>query len=238
MLLRNAGRWRSNAGVVRRAAVPFAALLCVLAMSSNLPARAQDAAAASSETGAQDEIVTVDGFRSSKFGMTQEEVRKAIKADFEVDADKIAESENAAERTKLLTITVPDLLSDGGTAQVSWVFGYKTGGLIQVGISWNKAVDEEMTAQKLQANGEVLRSHFMSAGYRPDSIQTGVITENGVLLFRGLDSEGHATIVLLQGQFSAQEGTDQRILTPVSLALLYSADPDNPDVFKIEPGKF
>src|SRR5690606_32650962 len=64
----------------------------------------------------------VDGFRSAKFGMTEAEVRDAISTDFGISGDDVIEGENTAERTRLLTVSVPDLLPEGGVAQVAYVF--------------------------------------------------------------------------------------------------------------------
>ena len=179
----------------------------------------------------------VDGFRSAKFGMTEDEVLEAIATDFDLSGDEVVAGENRAERTKLLTVLVPDLLPEGGTAQVSYVFGYTTGGLIQVGVSWSQQTDPEMTEEKLQANAEVLVAYFQSLSYDPASVRTGLLLQDGVLLFRGEDAEGRSSILLMQGQFTNTED-GQRVLTPMSLALLYAADSENPDVFSVAPGQF
>jgi len=181
---------------------------------------------------------SVGGFRSAQFGMSPAEVKAAIIKDFSVEADAIASGENAAERTQLLSVAVPDLLPGGGTAQVSYVFGYKSKTLIQVGVSWSAATDSTITEAELYADGDVLRSHFAAAGYKPDTIKTGLVLQNGLLLFRGEDADGHATILILQGQFKDAADGKQKTLTPTSLALLYSASPQNPDVFKLAPGQF
>jgi hypothetical protein len=180
----------------------------------------------------------VNGFRSATFGMSEADVRAAIVKDFGVKPTAIISGQNAAERTQVLSVPVPDLLQGGGTAQVSYVFGYKSKTLIQIGVSWSRASDPKMTPDELYADGDVLRSHFMTAGYQPASIKTGLVLPNGILLFRGEDASGHATILILQGDFKAGADGKQRTLTPTALALLYSADPQNPDVFKVAPGQF
>jgi hypothetical protein len=182
-------------------------------------------------------VAVVDGFRSAKFGMTEAEVRDAIAADFGIAGDDVVEGENTAERTRLLTVSVSNLLPEGGVAQVAYVFGHRSGGLIQVGISWSRTTDPEMTEARLQANADVLLSYFQGIGYDPSSIRTGLAVDNGVLLFRGEDAQGHSTMLLLQGQFSEGDG-GSRLLTPHTLALLYAADSENPDIFVIEPGQF
>lgn len=203
-----------------------------------LPVHAQEAAATADptiEAAAGDAVA--DGFRSAKFGMSQDEVRAAIIADFGVDADDIEEGVNRAERTQLLSVRVPDLLHEGGIAQVSYVFGYQSGTLIQVGISWNAATDPELTEETLYSNADALAAHFMGAGYDPATITSGLVLDAGILLFRGEDSEGHATILLLQGVY-VDIGEDQQGLEPHTLTVLYAADAENPDVFRIEPGQF
>jgi hypothetical protein len=180
----------------------------------------------------------VSGFRSATFGMDEADVKAAILKDFGIKATAIASGENAAERTRVLSVSVPELLQDGGAAQVSYVFGYKSKGLIQVGISWSHQTDPTITADKLVADGDVLRAHFLGSGYAPDSIKTGLALPNGLLLFRGEDADGHATVLILEGSFRKAVDGKQDILTPAGLALLYSANPAHPDIFKIAPGRF
>lgn len=181
--------------------------------------------------------ITVDGFRSAKFGMDEKAVRAAIAKDFATKEDKIQAGENAVERTQILTIEVPNLIPEGGMAQVSYVFGYSSKKLIQVGVTWSGKTDPKMTAKMLYDNGDVLRSHFMAEAYAPETIKTNVALPNGILMFRAADSENHATLLLLQGTFTT--GDDGRkTLTPASLDLLYSADPNAPDIFKLPEGSF
>ncbi|WP_380052866.1 hypothetical protein ACFE33_09990 [Falsihalocynthiibacter sp. SS001] len=179
----------------------------------------------------------VTGFRSAEFGMDEESVLAAIKSDFGIEADSVLSGENNVERTRVLTVSIPDVLEGGGTAKVSYIFGYKSKGLIQVGISWGADTDPNMTDALLVANGDVLRSHFIAQGYDPETISVNTPLDTGILLFRGSDSEGRSSILLLQGSFE-DSGEGQKTLLPQSLALLYSLNPDNPDVFKVESGSF
>lgn len=179
----------------------------------------------------------VDGFRSAKFGMTEAEVKAAVAKDFKVGADAIREQPNAGERTKALVVKVPDLLPGGGAAEVSYVFGYQSKKLIQVSASWSKATDEKMTPEQLFSNSSVLRSHFMSEGFKPESIATNMPINNGLLMFRGSDAKDRTAILLLQGTF-AQGENNQRILTPGSLMLFYIADAKTPDIYRLPPGSF
>ncbi|MDE1132852.1 MAG: hypothetical protein OSA49_15030 [Ascidiaceihabitans sp.] len=179
----------------------------------------------------------ITGFRSATFGMDKAAVVAAIATDFDIKAADISEGVNTVERTELLTVLVPDLLEGGGTAQVSYIFGYESKTLIQIGASWNATIDAETNDKELVANGDVLSNHFQKGNYAPNSVTTPTTVANGVLLFRGLDTEGRSAILLLQGIFEkVTDGTDA--LRPTGLALLYSADPDSPDIFRIKDGSF
>lgn len=182
--------------------------------------------------------LVLEGFRSARFGMSEDEVRAAIEADFGLSGDAVVPGTNAAERTQLLTVVVPDLLPEGGAAQISYVFGYSTKALIQVGISWSADIDPSVDAARLYANSDVLVAYFTAAGYQPATIRTGLVLDNGILLFRGEDADGHATVLLLQGDYVGGATEGQRVLQPTSLALLYAADSQAPDIFTVAPGQF
>ena len=204
-----------------------------------VPAAAEPSGDAKASAGSSAAVsaLSVAGFRSAKFGMAEAEVRAAIEKDFGVKPDQIRAEENLAEQTHVLGVRVPDLLAGGGTAEVSYVFGYKTKKLIEVTSLWSKATDDKMTPERLFSNGNILRAHFSSEGYQPDSIVTTGVMNTGIVMFRGSDAEGHTTVLVLEGTTS--EGAEkQRVLTPTSLLLFYLADAKNPDVFKLPPGQF
>jgi hypothetical protein len=179
----------------------------------------------------------VTGFRSARFGMTEPLVRAAIERDFRVPPDAIQSEENKAEQTHVLIVQAADVLPGGGKASVSYVFGFKSKMLIQVGLSWSKATDEKMTPEQLFSNANVLRSHFVSAGYKPDTIATNMPVNGGILMFRGSDAQEHTTMLLLQGTFTQGEN-NQREMTPTALLLFYIADAKSPDVYRLPPGSF
>jgi hypothetical protein len=179
----------------------------------------------------------VDGFRSAKFGMTDVEVKAAIQKDFKVQADDIKEQPNPAERTTVVAVKVPDLLPGGGAAEVAYVFGYESRKLIQVSISWSKAIDDKMTAEQLFSNSSVLRAHFLAEGFKPDTIASNMPINNGILVFRGSDSNDHTAMLILQGT-TTDGANNQKILTPTALLLFYVADAKAPDVYRLPPGTF
>jgi len=179
----------------------------------------------------------IDGFRSAKFGMNEADVRAAVAKDFSPKADAIKAQDNPSELTHSVLLSVPDLLPSGGTAELSYVFGYKSKSLIQIGAVWSKGTDAAMTAEKLFSNANILRAHFLSEGFKPDSIAVNMPVNGGIVMFRGSDAKDRSVILLLQGTFENKEN-NQRVLTPTSLLLFYVADAKSPDIFKLPPGQF
>lgn len=106
-----------------------------------------------------------------------------------------------------------------------------------VGVSWSKATDAKLTPEKLFSNSTVLRSHFLAAGYKPETVATNMPISGGVLMFRGSDAKDHTTMLILQGTFRQGE-KEQRVLTPTALLLFYVADAKSPDVYRLPPGSF
>jgi hypothetical protein len=181
--------------------------------------------------------VEVSGFRSAKFGMNEADVRAAIAKDLGVKPDAIRAETNASEQTRVLLVKANDVLPGGGLSEVSYVFGYKTKTLIQVGVSWSKATDEKMTPDQLFSNSTVLRTHFIAAGYKADTIATNMPISGGILMFRGSDAKDHTTMLILQGTLAKDE-KEQNVLTPTGLLLFYVADAKAPDVYRLPPGSF
>jgi hypothetical protein len=182
-------------------------------------------------------VAEITGFRSARFGMNEAQVRAAIEKDFNLRADAIQAQENKAEQTNVLIARVPDVLPGGGMASVSYVFGFKSKTLIQVGLSWSKATDDKMTPDQLFSDANVLQSHFVGSGYKPDTVATNMPVNGGILMFRGSDAQQRTTMLILQGTFSQGEN-NQRQMTPTALLLFYIADAKTPDVYRLPPGSF
>jgi hypothetical protein len=200
-------------------------------------AAATPAPSAAVPTQAAPVVAEVTGFRSARFGMNEMQVRGAIAKDFNLQGDAVQAQENKAEQTHVLIVRAGDVLPGGGTASVSYVFGFKSKTLIQVGLSWSKATDDAMTPEQLFSNANVLQSHFIGAGYKPDTVATNMPINGGILMFRGSDAQQHTAMLILQGTFTEGEN-NQRQMTPTALLLFYIADAKTPDVYRLPPGSF
>ncbi len=203
-------------------------------LSAAAPALAQEAS-----TGGQvPQRAVVDGFRSAKFGMNEDDVRQAAAIDFHVNADQIKKASNPVDRTTVLEVVVKDVLPSGGKSAVDYLFGYKSHELISVAVTWTGKIDPTVTDTVLRNNGVTLQSYFRTAGYKSDTVRMDVLVPAlGYVMFEGRDSDGHMTQLVLGGDLK-QDQSDHVQLKPTSLTLRYIADPVNPDIFRIAPGQF
>jgi hypothetical protein len=230
--------WASHAGMAQQArpVAPAKAISAPPSAATVAPAPVP-APAPASPLAAEPAPALVTGFRSARFGASEAEVLAAIATDFGIRKEAVRIEENAAELTRVLVVTVPDLLEGGGKADIGYVLGYRTKSLIQVGITWSRTTDETMTPERLFSNANVLRAHFLQSGFAADTIVTNAVVSGGLLIFRGTDAGGHTTAMMLQGTLQQGEA-NQRILTPTGLLVYYIADSKAPDVFKLRPGSF
>jgi hypothetical protein len=162
--------------------------------------------------------------------MTEAQVRAAAEKDFKLRPADIKVAENPAEKTRVLIAAVPEPLPGGGRAQISYVLGYKSKKLIQVGLIWAKATDPKLTPERIVENAQVLQAYFRSAGYRPDSIALNAPFAKGIVAFRGNDAQGHATVLILGGKVARDKAGTLALTQADQLSLFYSADPAHPDV--------
>ena len=181
----------------------------------------------------------VDGFRSAKFGMSENQVRSAIESDFNIQASAITEAQNQLQRTMVLSVQVPDLVPGGGAAAVSYVFGFQSHKLMEVNILWSPEIDAKTTPAMLYQDGQSLQQYFASEGFPADRSTGNIATPNGVLLFRATDATGNAVLLILSGSITKDPKDDKKsVLNPSTLTLAYAADPMHPDVFQLTKGSF
>jgi hypothetical protein len=234
--------------------MPFclrAALIAVLlsalptiAQAETSPAAKTDSppSAAPSQPAAPAAPAHVDGFRSAKWGMTDAQVKAAIRSDFNIAEDKLKGSDNLAEKTHALTVNVPDLLEGAGTAEVSYVFGYTTKKLIQVNILWSTALDPQATPQKIAAAADQLRVLFLGSSYDPQTVTANAKMPDGsILVFQGQDADKHTTLLrLVTGTLTPtdKDGKSGKPVAVATLTLSYVLDAREPDIFRLKKGSF
>lgn len=188
----------------------------------------------------------LDGFRSAKFGMTEEQVRAAIVKDFKVDAKIIQADINPIEKTRVLAVNVPNL-SDTGMAKLGYVFGFKSKTLIQVNVLWGRGVDPKTTPEQLVSTANVLRNYFVGQPFKEDGRMVNQAVQGGsVVAFRGFDAKDRMALLILNVPGGVPEGADPKAkeaaqaeaLKNMALQLSYVMDSKKPDIFQVEKGQF
>ncbi|HET6233925.1 MAG TPA: hypothetical protein VFE41_03000 [Acetobacteraceae bacterium] len=183
--------------------------------------------------------VSIDGFRSAHFGMTEAEVRKAIETDFKLSGSAVRPGDNPVERTHLLSVTVPDLVPDSGKAVIDYVLGYKSHGLIEVNVTWSTAADTAIKPTTLLHTGGTLQGYFQSEAFPAGQTAVNAMLANGsLLMFRGTDPAGHTVVLVLSGPVRQDPKDHKAQMTPAVLSLVYAIDPAHPDVFRLQKGTF
>jgi len=184
--------------------------------------------------------VTVDGFRSARWGMNPAEVKAAIERDFGIPPAKVSTTENAAERTTVLTITVANLIDGAGTARLSYILGYKAKTLIQVTILWGTPVDPQVSPEAIITAANQLRQLFVDSGYQPKTIIVNSRQSDGsILVFEGQDAKAHTTVLRLASTPSPANGPHGKArIASIALSLSYVLDSRDPDIFRLKKGQF
>ena len=217
------------------------ALVGGMLLVAPIAARAQ-AAAPSDQTpapAAPAESVSIDGFRSAHFGMSEAEIRKAIEADFKLSGSAVRPGDNPVERTRVLSVTVPDLVPDSGKAVIDYVFGFKSQRLIEVNVTWSAASDPANKPTTLLHIGATLQGYFQSETFPTgQAVANAMLANGGLLLFRGTDPGGHTVVLMLSGPVQQDTKEHKAQMTPTVLSLVYAADPTHPDVFRLQKGAF
>jgi len=176
------------------------------------------------------------GFRSAKFRMSMNQVKKAIYRDFELRDNKITTMKHPTEQTESLGITVEKLLPNSGKARVVYVFGYKTKRLIQINILLGHPVDTIVTPQQIVDSGNLLGNHFFKKRYQEDGLVAHArLNDGSILIFRGKDQKGHMVLLRLS---NPQPNSEDKEDLKISLSLSYIEKPGEPDAYKLKDGDF
>jgi hypothetical protein len=219
------------------------ALLCkaastvVLLASLALPAAGQSPAPqpkAPTPNAAEVSGYKLEGFRSANFGMTEQQVRNAIRKDFNLGSEKVRVEENPVEKTTILTVTVPDLLPDAGPARIGYILGFKSKKLIQVNLLWGTPVAAETRPEKLRVAADALGQYFRGLGFPRENVIADALLKDGTrVIFQGADAQ-QRTAVLRFAESAAADGKPPGAM----MTLFYIQNPEKPDVFRIGRGQF
>ncbi len=220
-------------------AAAFVALTGTLLSCVGAEGLAQESNAGKEADGPQ-----VTGFRSARFGMSRSETLDAIRRDFELRRADIVEQPNDEDRTSSLVVTVTDIFPGSGPARVVYIHGYKRKRLIQINVLWGLPVTEEPDPQALVTTANLLRKYFRQSGFDPENTVVNTRVDDSVfIVFRATDEQERMVLLqLISGKVLVAETEGGDAAEPqdrvVSLWLSYIEDTTDPDIFRIERGKF
>jgi hypothetical protein len=201
--------------------------------------------AAPGNASAQDQApYQVTGFRDARFGMSEQDVRAVIVKDFGLKPADITSSVNPVEGTTVLTAKVASLDPGPGPAVVAYILGYASKKLIQINVAWGDPPPDNLDPTAMIASGTRLERYFAGFSWAKDTTRAGIpVGPNTVVLFSGEDAQTGAVRLILDGvkyqmEREGKESTSPDPKGPPKLLINYIANRDNPDVAKIDKGKF
>lgn len=187
----------------------------------------------------------VTGFRDVKFGTTEADVKATVVKSFNIKPTEITTTTNPVEGTTVLTVKVASLDPAPGPARIAYILGAKSKKLIQVNVIWGEdATTPPTDVGAMMTAGSRLERYFAGFAWKKDAVRAGVpVGENTVVLFAGEDEKKGAVRLIADGvkyqvQREGNQTTSPDPKGPPKLILNYIADRDDPDIAKIERGKF
>jgi hypothetical protein len=187
---------------------------------------------------------TVSGFRDARFGMSEQDVRAVVVKDFGLKPADITSSVNPVEGTTVLSAKVASLDPAPGPATIAYILGYTSKKLIQINVAWGDQSSAGADPNAMIAAGTRLERYFAGFSWNKDTTRAGIpVGPNTVVLFSGVDSNNGAVRLILDGvkyqmEREGKESTSPDPKGPPRLLINYIVNADNPDVAKIEKGKF
>jgi hypothetical protein len=197
----------------------------------------QNLGVTAAETPAVSEAIEakVTGFRSSRFGMTKEEVLNAILDDFGLEAKSVRKSFSNTEKTERFEIIVPDLIPGAGEATVVYMFGYQSKQLHQVHTFWGKPFDPEPSPSRILVATRELSQYFSKRAFVKNTVQKDVqLTKDLILVFKGSDTKGRMVAMTLSN-LQTNNSSGQNKNSEASLRLSFIENSTDPDIYKAKP---
>ena len=185
----------------------------------------------------------IKGYGSAEFGMTEEEVRKAIAADFGIGDQAIRRFRNEAQKTTVLRVVtrgVNPRIAEHVTI-LAYILGYQSSELIRVNLVWGTDITPGLSPADFNTKAQLLLRTLLSRNFDQNKVRLGGRFPDGTnLLFRGVDTAGHA-VLLRTRELSLDKGeaadTDRGGQGPANayrLLLSYIKDPSDVDIYQGE----
>ena len=183
----------------------------------------------------------IAGFRSALFGMSESQVLWAIESDFGIEASEVKRTLHPLQKTRVLTITVNEIVAGTGATRIAYVFGFKSRTMIQVNLLWGEPVEPNPNVAKLVKAARLMTFRLALQRLRQDDgVANSVLPDGSVLVFRSANNRGGLVQVRLKGrrQERAGGGGEAGGKRDSWLKVSFAENTVSPDIFRIEPGQF
>lgn len=189
------------------------------------------------------QAASVPGFRSALWGMSPDQVRTALSADFS-GAKASALVIDPATGNQVMVAPMTSLAPGPGPAAIAYIFGAKSGRLVHVNLDWTvKSPKDGDRAAILDAGSKVVAG-FVGNQWKLGSVMRGVVVKRDlIVLFAGADDAGGGVDVRVAGvPYALQTGTAvQPVAASTGAATLhvgFSARAAAAETSAIKPGAF
>jgi hypothetical protein len=172
----------------------------------------------------------IDGFRSAKFGMTEKQLRRAITKDFKVSKNKVDRVElPGSEHAALVIRSIPSLMEVGGPADIVYILGPKSKGLVRVNLDWGAGVTKNFDQQDVIIAGHLLQNYFAKKRYKKKNFLVDIQVDNTErILFRGTDKKDRTVLLRLKKNKTKTGDNKKEPVKDMSLLLSYILKAEKP----------
>jgi len=175
----------------------------------------------------------IDGFRSSKFGMDEKQVLRAIAKDFKISKSKVQRKIHPVTKTTSLILHHPKLMEIGGPADIIFIQGYQCKKLVQIHIIWGGGAEKKVVPKTIVDAANFLRIHLIKKQYKKEGFVTnGRMDDVTTLVFRGKDKKNRMVLLVLTTPKINKDENAKKAAQKYTLKLSYILKPDAPDIFQ------
>ena len=183
----------------------------------------------------------ISGYRSARFGMTEQEVLAAIETDFDIADWAVDRVVNATERTTSLVTRIDGLVADTGVVEIAYILGHSSKRLMQVNMLWRQPPGALDGSARLARAAVVMMRRFALQRFpRDESVENTVLEDGSILVFRAKDDRGRIGVIRLKerngGGDTSTAGASHEEGSWLRISLIERVAA--PDIFRIEPGQF
>jgi len=175
----------------------------------------------------------IDGFRSSKFGMDEKQVLRAIAKDFKISKSKVQRKIHPKAKTTILILHHPKLMEIGGPADIAFILGYRSKKLTHINIVWGGGAENKVDSQTVVDAANILRMHLIKKQYKKEGFVTnGRMDDETTIVFRGKDQKNRMALLILTSPKANKDENAKKAAQKYTLKLSYILKPDAPDIFQ------